>query len=156
MTISGVLDQSYARLEHQLIQIAERVPGQSYSFRPSPEVRTFGEQVRHIGAVQWVIGAGIQGGNLPVDVGDGDSGPTSMLAKADILAYVRDSFVFIRRAIGTISLHNALDMIPHPYDPKNTKVERLALGIGYACHGWNHYGQLVVYERLNSIVRVTG
>jgi len=153
MTISGVLDRSYARLERQLIQIAERVPGPSYSFRPSPEVRTFGEQLRHIGAVQWVIGAGIQCGNPPVDVGDGDSGPPSMLAKSDILAYVRDSFAFIHRAIGTISLHNALDMIPHPYVP-NTKVERLALGIGYACHGWDHYGQLVVYERLNNIAPV--
>jgi len=155
MTISGVLDQSYARLERQLIQIAEQVPGQSYSFRPSPEVRTFGEQLRHIGAVQWVVGAGIQGGDPPVDVGDGDSGPLAMLVKADILAYVRDSFAFIHRAIGTISLHNALDMIPHPYGPKKTKVERLALGIGYACHGWDHYGQLVVYARLNNIVPLT-
>jgi DinB superfamily len=150
MTISGVLDQTYARLEHQLVQIAERVPGESYPFRPSPGVRTFGEQLRHIGAVQWVVGAGIQGGDPPVDVGDGDSGPISMLSKADILAYVQDSFTFIRRAISTIPNHNAFDMIPHPYDPKSIKVERLTLGVGYACHGWEHYGQLVVYGRLIS------
>jgi hypothetical protein len=42
-------------------------------------------------------------------------------------------------------------MIPHPYDPTNTKIERLALGIGYACHAWNHHGQLVIYERLIGI-----
>ena len=156
MNISGVLDQSYARLERQLIQIAERVPEESYSFRPSPEVRTFGEQLRHIGAVQWVVGAGIQGGNPPVDVGDGDSGPTAMISKVDILAYVRDSFAFIRRAITTISMDNALETIAHPYDPKNIEIERLALGIGYACHGWDHYGQLVVYERLSVIVSLPG
>ena len=74
-----------------------------------------------------------------------------MTSKADILAYVQDSFDFIRRAIATIGLPNALDMIPHPYDPMNTKVERLALCVGYACHGWDHYGQLVVYERLSRI-----
>jgi hypothetical protein len=156
MTISGVLDQSYARLERQLLHLAERVPAESYSFRPSPTVRTFGEQLLHIGAVQWVVGAGIQGGNPPVEVGDGDSGPISMISKADILAYVRDSFTFMRRAISSISMHNALDLIPHPYDPKRTKIERLALGIGYACHGWNHYGQLAVCERLSSSVSLPG
>jgi hypothetical protein len=83
-----------------------------------------------------------QGGDPPVDVGDGDSGPTSMLSKADVQAYVQDSFTFIRRAISTITNHNAFDMIPHPYDPKSIKVERLTLGVGYACHGWEHYGNL--------------
>jgi hypothetical protein len=155
MNISGVLDPSYARLESQLLQVAERVPGENYSFRPSPEVRTFGEHLRHVGAVQWVVGAGIQGGNPPVDVGDGDSGPISMTSKEEILHYVRDSFAFIRGAISTIGMHNALDLIPHPYDPQNSKVERLALAIGYACHGWDHYGQLAVYERLNRITSLS-
>ena len=152
MTISAVLDQSYARVEHQLLRVAERMPGESYSFRPAPEVRTLGEQLRHIGAVQWVVGAGIQGCDPPVDVGDGDSGPISMISKAEVLVYVRDSFTFMRRAISTITMHNALDMIPHPFDPESTMVERLALGIAYAGHGWNHYGQLMVYERLNNPV----
>jgi hypothetical protein len=152
MTIADALDKSYARLHHQLIRVAEEMPVQNYSFKPSPDVRTFGEQLRHIGAVQWVVGASIQGCAPPVDVGDGDGGPISMTAKAEILHYVRDSFAYIRHAINTINMHNALDLIPHPYDPENTKVERLVLVIGYACHGWDHYGQMIVYERLNGIV----
>jgi hypothetical protein len=150
MTISGVLDQTYARLEHQLVQIAERVPGRAIHFDRRLEFVPSVNSYANIGAVQWVVGAGIQGGDPPVDVGDGDSRPISMLSKADILAYVQDSFTFIRRAISTITNHNAFDMIPHPYDPKSTKVERLTLGVGYACHGWEHYGQLVVYGRLIS------
>lgn len=150
------LDSSFARLERQLLAVAGEMPDDKYSFRPltgeSGDVRTFGEQVRHVGAVQWVVGAGLLGEKPPVDVGDGDSGPISMSAKDDILKYAKDSFEYIRRAIATIHNDNALEIIPHPYDPKSTKITRLALAVAYASHGWEHYGQMVVYQRMNGIV----
>lgn len=152
MTIAEALDKNYARLERQLIQVAEEMPEEKFCFRPSLDVRTFGEQLRHIAAVQWVVAAGILGEKPPVDVGDGDSGPTLMTAKPEILKYARNSFAYIRRAIKTINDRNALEMIPHPYDPENTKMERLALVAGYASHSWNHYGQMVVYQRMNGII----
>jgi hypothetical protein len=152
MTIASALDKNYARLELQLLQVAEEMPADEYSFKPSPDVRTFGEQLRHIGAVHWVVGAGLLQEKPPVDVGDGDSGPVSMTAKAEVLKYVVESFRYIRRAIGTINNDNTLELIPHPYDPQNTKIERLLLIVAYATHGWEHYGQMVVYERMNGIV----
>lgn len=152
VTIAKALDNGYARLERQIIQIADEMPADRYSFRPSPDVRTFGEQLRHVGAVQWVVGAELLHEEPPVDVGDGDSGPLSMTAKAEILKYTMNSFTYIRRAITTINENNVLELIPHPYDPENTKLERFALIVGYASHGWEHYGQLVVYERMNGIV----
>lgn len=151
MTFSEALDSIYAALEHDLMQVAEEMPEDKYTFRPSPGVRTFGEQLRHIGAVQWVVGAAMQGVKPPVDVGDGDSGPASMTAKLELLKYVRDSFACIRGAIRTINEHNALELIPRPYNPAKT-IERLVLAVAYACHGCDHYGQMVVYERLNGIV----
>jgi len=150
--IAQALDEIYARLERQLLQVAEAMPAEEFSFRPSPDVRTFGEQLRHIGAVQWVVGAGLLGEAAPVDVGDGDSGPPTMIGKPEILKYVSDSFTYLRRALAATDDSNALEMIPHPYDPRNTQVERLALIAGYAAHGWEHYGQVVVYERLKGIV----
>jgi uncharacterized damage-inducible protein DinB len=143
---------NYARLERQLIQVAEEMPEEEFCFRPSPDVRTFGEQLRHIAAAQWVVAAGILGEKPSVEVGDGDSGPTLMTAKPEILKYARNSFTYIRRAVKTINDRNAVEMIPHPYDPENTKMGRLALAAGYASHGWNHYGQMVVYQRINGIV----
>jgi hypothetical protein len=89
---------------------------------------------------------------LPVDVGDGDSGPLSMVSKADVLKYAGDSFAYIRHAIKTVNGDNALEMIPHPYAPEKSKMERLVLIVGYASHGWEHYGQMIVYQRMNGIV----
>lgn len=154
--INTALDSIFARLERQLLAVAGEMPDDKYSFRPltgtSGDVRTFGEQVRHVGAVQWVVGAGLLGEKPPVDVGDGDSGPILMTAKVDILKYAKDSFEYIRRAIASIRDDNALEIIPHPYDPKDTKITRLALAVGYASHGWEHYGQMVVYQRMNGIL----
>jgi hypothetical protein len=152
MSLASAIDKNYAWLERQLLQVAEEMPADKYSFKPSPDVRTFGEQLRHIGAVQWVVGAGLLDEKPTVDVGDGDNGPISMVAKAEILKYVISSFSYIRRAIMTINDSTALEMIPHPYDPENTRIERLVLVQGYASHGWEHYGQMVVYERMNGIV----
>jgi hypothetical protein len=56
LTIAESLDRSFERLERQLLQIAEAMPEDKYSFKPTPDPRTFGEQLRHIAAVQWVVG----------------------------------------------------------------------------------------------------
>jgi uncharacterized damage-inducible protein DinB len=151
MTYAEALDRSYAWLEHQLLQAAEAMPAEKFNFRPTPEVRTFGEQLRHIAAVQWVVGAWLQDAKPPADVGDGDNGPASMSAKAEVLNYLRHSFAYIRSSLKTINEQNALEFIPHPYDPANTKLARISLATGYANHGWNHYGQIVVYQRLNGV-----
>ena len=136
--------------------VAEGMPDDKYSFRPSTgksrDVRTFGEQLRHVAAVQWVVGAALLGEKPPVDVGNGDDGPIGMTSKADILKYVKESFAYIGRAVASMNDSNALEVIPHPYDPERTKLSRLALAAGYACHGWEHYGQMVVYQLMNGIV----
>ena len=155
MTIAEALDKNYARLERQLLQVAEAMPEDKFSFKPTTHVRTFGEQLRHVGAVQWVVGAGLLNEKLPVDVGDGDSGPLFMTSKSEIVKYALDSFAYLRSAIKTINDGNALKMIPHPFDPENTRTERLALIVGYASHAWEHYGQMVVYLRINGIVPPT-
>lgn len=87
-----------------------------------------------------------------MDVGDGDSGPLSLTAKSEVVRYVLDSFAYLRHAIKSCNGGNALEVIPHPFDPQNTRTNRLALIVGYAGHGWEHYGQMVVYQRINGIV----
>jgi hypothetical protein len=75
-----------------------------------------------------------------------------MPAKTEIVKYAMDSLSYIRRALKSINQSNALEMIPHAFAPLNAKTERLALVGGYASHGWEHHGQMVVYQRINSIV----
>lgn len=130
MTIADAVESNYARLQRQLRQVAEAMPAESYSFRPTPQVRSFAEQLRHIAAVQWVVGAGLLNEDPPVDVGDGDSGPVSITAKPEVVKYTLDSFDYLRRAIKLIGESNALESIPHPFDREKTRVERVTLIVG--------------------------
>ena len=151
MTVAEALDRPYARLERQLLDLADAMPQEKYSYKPTPEVRTFGEQLRHIAAVQWFVAASLLKESPPVDVGDGDSGPPSVTSKLEILEYVRDSFVYVRRAVSSLTNKDVSQIVPHPYD-HNTKIPRLGVIAGYLGHGWEHYGQLVIYQRLSGIV----
>lgn len=99
MTIAEALDKNYSRLERQLLQVAEAMPADKYSFRPTAQGRTFGEQLRHIGAVQWVVAAGLRNEDPPVDVGDGDTVPLTRTAKSEVVKYVLDSFAYLRHAV---------------------------------------------------------
>ena len=64
---------------------------------------------------------------------------------------ILDSFAYLRDAIKSCKGSNAVEVIPHPFDPQSTRTERLALIVGYASHGWEHYGQMVVYQRITAL-----
>ena len=133
MTLAEALDRPYARLERQLLDLAEAMPEERYSYRPTPEVGTFGGQLRHIAAVRWFVAANLLKESPAVDVGDGDNSPVSLASKPDLLKYAKDSFAYIRRAVASLSDDGALDLIPHPYDHK-TRIPKLGLMAGYARH----------------------
>ena len=48
----------------------------------------YGEQIKHVAAVNYIFGAAILSEKVPVDVGD-ESGPASVKTKAEILSYLR-------------------------------------------------------------------
>ncbi len=152
-TVSAVLSQTVGNLEHDLVPAAEAMPEDKFGFAPSTGefkgVRTFGEQIKHISAVNYELGAAILSEKPPVDIGD-ESGPASVTSKADILKYLTDSFVYVHKAINTINEKNLTGTVKSPFG--EYKVTRLSLATTVAWHGFDHYGQMVEYLRMNGIV----
>lgn len=142
--------------ERQLIELAEAMPAEKYEFAPKngefKGVRTFAAQLRHIAADNYLLGAGILGEEPPVDVGRNESGSMKVRAKAEIIAYLKDSFVYMHRAAAAIDDTNTPISTPwvSPW-PKGTAT-RLGLAIEDCVHTWDHYGQLVEYLRMSGIV----
>jgi uncharacterized damage-inducible protein DinB len=112
-------------------------------------VRTFGEQIKHVAAVNYMFGAAILSEKVPVDVGD-ESGPASVKTKAEILSYLKDSFAYVHKAIETVNEKNLVDPLKSPFGEGS--VTRLSLATSVAAHGFDHYGQIVEYLRMNGIV----
>jgi outer membrane murein-binding lipoprotein Lpp len=152
-TVTQVLSNTVKNLEHDLVPAAEAMPEDKFGFAPSngefKGVRTFAEQIKHIAAVNYELGAAILSEKPPVDIGD-ESGPASVTSKADILKYLNDSFVYVHKAIDTINEKNLTGTVKSPFG--EYKVTRLGLATTVAWHGFDHYGQVVEYLRMNGVV----
>src|ERR1700732_4920116 len=157
-TVSQVLDYRATHEEKKLTAIAEVMPADKYQFAPTDGefkgVRTFGEQVKHLSATNFILGAAILGEAPPADAGD-EMGPDSVRTKPEIIQYLKDSFVYLHKAVAAIDGKNELEPSgSSPISPLQGKVPatRLGLTMEVLLHSYDHYGQLVEYLRMNGIV----
>lgn len=138
--------------EQEFTGAADAMPEDKYSFAPSTGefkgVRTFGQQVKHVAAVNYIFGSAILGEKPPVDVG-GENGPDSVKSKAQIMTFLKDSFAYLHKALVSISDKNQLDEVSLFGE---MKVARLSAGSFSTAHPFDHYGQMVEYLRMNGII----
>src|SRR5262245_9528321 len=96
-SVSQVLDGDVSMIEGEFVPAAEAMPEDKYSFAPTAGefkgVRTFAAQIKHVAAVNYLVGAAILGEKPPVDTG-GESGPATIKSKADIVAFAKKSFEY--------------------------------------------------------------
>jgi len=152
-TIAQAFDRSVSGCESEFVSAAEALPEDKYSFAPTngefKGVRTFAQQVRHVAAVNYMVGAAILQEKPPVDVG-GESGPDSIKTKADIVKFLKDSFAYAHKAVATINESNLLKPTKSPFGEGTTT--RLGMATIIVGHCFDHYGQIVEYLRMNNIV----
>jgi len=152
-TPTMVLDRTVRNLEEELIPAAEAMPEDKFGFAPTngefKGVRTFAQQIKHIAAVNYELGAAILEEKPPAEINE-EAGPESVKTKDEVLKYLRDSFAYVHKAIGTINDQNLVQTVKSPFG--EGKVTRMGLASTVAWHGYDHYGQMVVYLRMNGIV----
>jgi len=152
-TVTEVLDRTVSNMEHEFVPAAEAMPEDKFGFAPSngefKGVRTFAQQIKHVAAVNYELGAAILEEKPPMDIGD-EAGPASITTKAEILKYLKDSFVYAHKAVQTINDKNLVETVKSPFG--EGKVTRLGLATSVAWHGFDHYGQMVEYLRMNGII----
>jgi uncharacterized damage-inducible protein DinB len=152
-TVTQVLDRGVTNMEREFTSAAAAMPEDKFGFVPSTGefkgVRNFGEQIKHVAAVNYIFGAAILSEKPPVDVGD-ESGPASLKTKAEILTYLKDSFTYVHKAIATINEKNLVEPLKSPFGEGS--VTRLGIATSVSGHGFDHYGQMVEYLRMNGIV----
>ncbi len=152
-SVTQVLDATVSNMEHEFVPAAEAMPEDKYGFAPSggefKGVRTFAQQIKHVAAVNYIFGAAILEQKPPVDTG-GEDGPASIKSKADIIKFLKESFVYVHKAIATINETNLVAPVKSPFGEGT--VTRLGVATSVSSHGFDHYGQMVEYLRMNGIV----
>jgi uncharacterized damage-inducible protein DinB len=154
-TVTMILDRSLNYPESELVPAAEAMPADKYDFAPPAAagdfkgVRTFGQQVRHVAAAQYMICAAILDEKPPVELG-GENGPATMKTKDDSVKFLKDSYTYCHKAYNSINESNATGQVQSPFGPN--KVSRLGLATMNVGHDFDHYGQMVVYLRMNGVI----
>jgi len=141
--------------EGEIVSLAEAMPADKYNFAPTAgefkDVRTFGLQMRHIAAVNYEVAAALLGEKNPVEMGKSENGPDSLDNKAAIVKFLKDSFTYAHKAIGSITADNVLGDVKSPFGG-GKPTPRASLATILTWHSFDHYGQAVVYARMNGVV----
>ena len=154
-TVASVLNAIYGVVEQQVVSAAEAMPEDKYSFAPTngefKGVRTFAEEVKHIGFANHLFFGPLMGETIDVkSLEQNTNGPAELKTKAEIIQYLKDSFALGHRALSTITVENEVTPLPKPVLPfLNT---RLGIANISTFHPMDHYGQMVEYLRMNGIV----
>lgn len=152
--------RTFENQEYEFRSAAEAMPATKWDYRPAAgmfknekpefgpsEVRTFAEQVKHVACANFAFAAELDS-TKPPDACD-KGGPSPAKTDVELLNYLRDSFVAIKKSLNEITVKNMYDPIDGPYAGPNTR-----LGLAGVCiwHVADHYGQVTLYLRENGIV----
>ena len=142
----AVLD-SWNDIGRKLIAMAEDFPEDKYDYKATPAERTFAENLLHVAGVNYYFTNILRGEKPPA----GENPPRSQYkTKADVVAFVKKSFADGAAAIEARGDKGMSEIVVDPYSNEETRVSDYAYG--FIEHSGEHYGQLVVYYRLNGIV----
>ena len=159
-TVASALLRNFQYEEYEFRAAAEDMPAAKFSYRPKPgdfggvypgygpkELRTFAEQLKHVACSNFGFAAELDG-KKPPDACD-TGGPSPAKTRDELVAYLRDSFNALKKSLGAITKENMFEPIEGPYAGPNTRLGLAGVAIWHVA---DHYGQLVLYMRLNSIV----
>jgi hypothetical protein len=150
--VGKVLDNELTMLEGDLVPLAEAMPAEKYDFAPTAGefkgVRTFGQQISHTAATIYRASAAMLDDKNPPDLGQGEYGPARLKGEDSLLAYLKGAFAYAHKAMATLTPANLTDEVQAVWG----KAPRLFMADLAIWHSYDHYGQLVVYLRMNGIV----
>jgi uncharacterized damage-inducible protein DinB len=149
-----VLDRQLSNLEREFVSLVEAMPADKFNFVPQGEgfkgVRTFQQQVGHVAASMQFFCDALLGDDTGVTEADEKAGPPKLKTKEDFVGYLKDAFARAHKAMATVTDKNQLEMVgKQGFGFRGT---RLGFANVILWHGFDHYGQLVVYLRMNGIV----
>jgi hypothetical protein len=155
-TVATIFEGPLRSAESQLVSLVEAMPADKMNFAPPTSqgdfkgVRTFAGQAKHVASVLYMIGAAAKGEKVPVDIGQNEDGPASVTSKDAVVKYLKDAFAYARSAAQTLTAENQTQMLKSPFG-QGEMAKGAIIQIG-GWHSFDHYGQMVVYLRMNGIV----
>jgi len=141
--LTAATKATFDLIKGNITKSAEKVGEELYSFKPSPEVRSFGQIVGHIADANYMICSAAGG-----DAGPKDSIEKTKTSKADLHKALAESFAACDTAYAAMTDAKGTEMAKF-FGREQPKMAILAFN---TAHDFEHYGNLVTYMRIKGIV----
>jgi len=129
------------------MELAEAVPANKYTWRPSKDVRSVSEVFMHIAQANYFLPM-VMGSNTPMTQDVLMKYDTSEKDKAKVMQALKDSYDFAKHTMEHVQdaeLDQKVDFFGKPV------TKRMMLMI-MAAHSHEHLGQAIAYARMNGVV----
>jgi len=143
-TIKSDLLKDWTNMKETMAKIADAMPEDKFAYKPTPEQRSYGEQILHVAEAN--VG-------LMKALGGKATAPTidkTATSKAAILKALADSYDYGAAVINEQTDQSIGEAVQGPrFIGTATRARLVWVTIG---HAWDEYGAMTVYLRLNGIV----
>lgn len=139
--LSSEARQAWTRTRGFIVAAADKMPAESYGFKPAAESQSFGELVAHTASSAMTICSGFNGEAR-------QAGADASTAKADLVAVLGTAMAECDRAYASLTDANATEMIAGRRGPST----RLGALYRNTIHLEHEYAQMAVHLRLKGLV----
>ena len=131
----------YEQFKGYLIASAEQMPESNYSFKPTPEVRSFGQIIGHVASANYMFCSAALGEDNP------NSRQLEQLpTKAELVQAIKDAFSYCDQAYD-MPMRRAMEQVTF-FGQQGSRMWVLTFNMS---HDAEHYGNLVTYMRLKGM-----
>src|SRR5215469_7016033 len=136
----------YSFMSNAVIRAAEKMPEDNYTFKPTPDVRSFGQLVGHEADANYMF----------CSMAAGEANPTKGIektktSKADLVAAIKDAVAYCNKTYDGMTDAQGSKMVKF----MNYNLAKLTLLSLNTAHTDEHYGNMVTYLRIKGIVPPT-
>ena len=146
-TLSGEMLRGYQSVQRNLVEAAEKMPAEHYPFKPTPDIKPFGQLVAHAALSQFSTCSMLKGEPSPRKDEKEDASRT----RAEAIALLKASTDYCDPLVTSLTDTTMPEMVT----AKEFQVAKGLLPASLISHGQEMYGTMAVYLRLKGIVPPT-
>jgi len=140
--LSADLKSTWNQIKGNIAKSAEKMPEENYAFKPTPEVRSYGQLIAHIADANYMICGAAKGEQKAMGI------EKSKTSKADLIAALAESAAYCDSAFDALTDASAAETV-RMFGRERTRMGALQMNVA---HDFEHYGNLVTYLRMKGLV----
>ena len=143
-SMASIAKTMHASIRRNLAEAAEKMPAESFAFKPTPEVRSFGELIGHLANEHYLLCSPLKGEANPMAKVDFEK----TTGKTELVKAINDSNAYCDAAYASMK-DEAKTIASFSETRRDTPFRVMLLNV---THDNEHYGNIITYLRMKGIV----